>query len=73
MVNPRLDCMVVPSRHSLDMMNWRGLAIDDVEMMVRRARWRSEGGGRVDALYRGWHLKLNIVPCHIELVTVFHA
>lgn len=72
MVNPKRDCTLVPSRHSLDMMNWRGLAMEDLEKIVRGARWRSEGDGRYDAVYRGWHLKLNIVPCHIEVITVFH-
>lgn len=71
MVNPKKDCTVVPSRHALDMMNLRGLPLADFERMVRAARWHPEGPGRVDAVYRRWHLKLNVVPCHVELITAF--
>lgn len=50
MVNPKRDCTLVPSRHSLDMMNWRGLAMEGLEKIVRRARWRSEGEGGYDVV-----------------------
>lgn len=71
MVNPKKDCSVVPSRHALDMMLLRGLPLVDLEQMVRASTWRPEGAGKVDASYRRWHLKLNVVPCHVEVITVF--
>jgi hypothetical protein len=71
MGDPKKECLTVPSRHALDMMTLRGLSLADFDRMVRAARWTPEGGRKVDAVCRRWHLKLNVVPCHIELITAF--
>ncbi len=71
MVNPQQDCTVAPTKHAEMRFLWRGLSKTDLERLVRRGQWKSEGANSYDCVYKQWHVKIQVGHCTIKVVTAF--
>ena len=71
MVNPRMDCDVAPDLHATRQLLKRGLALTDLERVVREGSWRPEGANRFDVAFGRWHLKVRVGRCTLKVSTGF--
>lgn len=73
MVNPRKDCKIEPTHHSVDRMVDRALPWTDIESMVRKGNWIPRGNHRFDVVYGEWHCVVKWRQCLIRVLTVFRG
>jgi hypothetical protein len=71
MVNPQKDCSISMDHHSTRRCLQRGLAMTDLDHVVRQGSWRAEGESKFDCVYGQWHLKVQVGRCILKVTTAF--
>lgn len=71
MVNPQKDCSISMDHHSTNRLLQRGLAVTDLDRVVRLGAWRAEGEDKFDCVYGQWHLKVKVGRSILKVSTAF--
>ena len=71
MVNPQKDCSISMDSHSTRRLLQRGLAVTDLDRVVRLGTWRAEGEDKFDCAYGQWHLKVKVGRSILKVSTAF--
>ena len=69
-MNPRRDCSIVLEPHAQERRLQRGLALENLETMVREGLWAPLPDRITEIAYGKWTIRVKVGPCIISVATV---